>query len=204
MAILLSVGASAQSLQRGNFMIGSTLGLSTASSRVEQGGAETEGLSARLIQVAPSMGYFVLENLAVGIGADFTVDRVSDPELGSTRDNSNLLFGPFGRYYLPLDDNVAFFGLTNFGFGNSTSEKVISGQPEGIRNNIFAFGIGPGLMVYTKGGFSLEAIVKYNHARSRFETTAGGTQVITITRTNQVGISLGVQYYFGGFRAVGS
>jgi hypothetical protein len=201
-AMLGSV-AVAQNLNRGNFMIGATMGLSTANSTVEQGGVESKGLSARLVQIAPSMGYFIFDNVAVGIGADFTIDRVTDVELGGTRDNSNLLFGPFGRYYFPLKDNVAVFGVANFGFGNSTSEKTIAGQLEGIRNNIFAFGMGPGLMVYTRGGFSLEAIIKYNHARSRFETSAAGGKVTTITRTNQVGLSLGVQYYFGGFRGVG-
>lgn len=200
--LLTAMGALSwgQSLDRGNFMVGSTLGFSTASSVVNEAGKETKGLSAQLVQIAPSIGYFVTDNLALGIGADFTIDRVSDPELGGKRDNSNLLFGPFGRYYVPAAENVAFFFVANFGFGNSTSERTVAGLPQGIRNNIFASGVGPGFTVYARSGLAIEAILKYNYARSRFEATTSTGKVTTTTRTNQVGLSIGLQYYFAGFK----
>jgi len=51
---------------------------------------------------------------------------------------------------------------------------------------------------YEKVG--IEAVLKYNYARSNFDTTIGGINTSTKTRTNQFTLALGIQYYFGGFQ----
>ena len=117
-------------------------------------------------------------------------------------DDSDLLFGPFARYYFQAGDNVAFFLVGNFGFGNSRDEQVVGETTQKIETNVFAVGTGPGLTVYSKGGFGIEAILKYNYARSNFDTTIGGVNTSTKTRTNQFSLALGIQYYFGGFQGV--
>lgn len=189
----------AQLMEKGNFMVGSTVGFSTANSKVTTGGQDNEGLSARQINIAPSIGYFVLDNLAAGLGADYTLNTVTEPNKDKT-DDSDLLFGPFARYYFQAGDNVAFFLVGNFGFGNSRDEQVVGETTQKIETNVFAVGTGPGLTVYSKGGFGIEAILKYNYARSNFDTTIGGVNTSTKTRTNQFTLALGIQYYFGGFR----
>ncbi|MBK7940251.1 MAG: hypothetical protein IPJ82_25615 [Lewinellaceae bacterium] len=74
------------------------------------------------------------------------------------KEDSDLLFGPFMRYYLPANENVAFFAVANFGFGNSKDEQTVGENTESISTNIFAIGAGPGITVYSKGGFGIEAI----------------------------------------------
>jgi hypothetical protein len=191
----------AQIMNKGNFMVGSTVGFSTANSKVTYSGQVDEGLAARQINIAPSIGYFVIDNLAAGLGADYTLNSVTEPNKDKTED-SDLLFGPFARYYIPMGDNVAFFIVGNFGFGNSKDEQVVADIKQKIETNVFAVGTGPGLTVFSKGGFGIEAIVKYNYARSNFDTTIGGVNTSTKTQTNQFSLSLGMQYYFGGFRRV--
>lgn len=191
----------AQIMDKGNFMIGSTVGFSTAHSKVTYGGQVDEGLSAQQINIAPSIGYFVLDNLAAGLGADYTLNSVTEPNKDKT-DDSDLLFGPFARYYIQMGDNVAFFVVGNFGFGNSKDQQLVGDVKQKIETNVFAVGTGPGLTVYSKGGFGIEAIVKYNYARSNFDTTIGGVNTTTKTRTNQFSLSLGMQYYFGGFQGI--
>lgn len=199
MLMLAQWTAFGQLMEQGNFMVGSTVGFSTADSKVTSSGVENEGLTARQFNVAPIIGYFVIDNLAAGLGADFTQTRVTEPNNDQT-DDSDLLFGPFARYYFQAGDNVAFFLVGNFGFGNSKDEQLIGETKNKISTNVLAFGTGPGLTVYSKGGFALETIFKYNYARSTFDTTIGGVNTTTKTRTNQFSLSLGLQYYFGGFR----
>jgi adenosyl cobinamide kinase/adenosyl cobinamide phosphate guanylyltransferase len=55
--------------------------------------------------------------------------------------------------------------------------------------------------VIASNAIGLEAVVKYNFARSEFDTQIGGINANTTTRTNQVSISLGLQFYFAGLRA---
>jgi len=200
-AVLMQVVASAQILDKGNFMIGTTIGFSTANSKVSAGGNEEKGLSPRQINIAPSIGYFVLDNFALGIGADYTINRVVLPN-DDKKEDSDLLFGPFARYYFLLGDNAALFAVANFGFGNSKDEQTVGETTESISTNIFAVGVGPGITVYSKGGFGIEAIFKYNYANSKFDTKTGGVTTSTTTKTNQFALSMGLQYYFGGLRRV--
>lgn len=190
---------SAQMLEQGNFIIGSLVGFSTANSKVSTGGVETNGLSAYQFSVTPDVGYFFADNLAAGLGIDFTRSRIQQPDLDET-DDSDLLFGPFLRYYLPMQDYTAFFLTANFGFGNSTDVQWIGASRQSVRTNIFAAGVGPGFTVYSPGGLGLEAIFKYNYARSKFDTEISGVAASSTTRTNQFALSLGLQYYFGGVR----
>ncbi len=202
LAMLVQGSLVAQILDQGNFIIGSSIGFSTANSKVTTNGSANEGLVARQINIAPSFGYFMMDNFAAGLGADFTLNSVTQPNEDKTED-SDLLFGPFARYYFPIDDNVAFFLVGNFGFGNAKDEQVVGEDKQKIQTNVFALGVGPGLTVYSKGGFGIEAIFKYNFAKSNFDTTIGGVSATTNTRTNQFSLSLGVQYYFGGFQKIG-
>lgn len=201
LAFLSSAVVSAQILDKGNFMVGATVGFSTASSKVTSGDTDDEGLSPKQFNIAPSIGYFVIDNLALGIGADYTLNTVVLPNKDKKED-SDLLFGPFMRYYLPTNENVAFFAVANFGFGNSKDEQTVGENTESISTNIFAIGAGPGITVYSKGGFGIEAIFKYNYARSKFDTDTGGVTTSTTTITNQFSLSMGLQYYFGGLRRV--
>lgn len=199
----LAVGAlNAQPLGQGNFMLGSTLGFSTAKSDVTSASGDKQQLTAHQLSVAPSVGYFLLPKLALGVGAEYTRSRVDQPDRQKTED-SDLLFGPFVRAYFPTSESVAFFAVANFGFGNSTDLQTIGATEQRVRNNIIAVGAGPGITVFSPGGFALEAIVKYNYARSKFNTSIGGVSASHSTHTNQVALSLGLQYYFGGLRAVG-
>ena len=198
-AAMLHMGAYAQILDRGNFMVGATVGFGTANSKVTIGDIEGEGLSASQFNMAPAIGYFVLDNFALGLGADYTLNSVTEPGQDKTTD-SDLLFGPFARYYFPVGDNVALFFVTNFGFGNSTDEQLIGENKQSVETNVFAIGAGPGLTVYSKGGFAIETVFNYNYANSNFDSQNAGITTTTKTRTNQFALALGLQYYFGGFR----
>ena len=197
--LLIHLSVFAQLMDQGNFMVGSTVGFSTANSKVTSGGTENDGLSARQFNIAPVIGYFVIDNLAAGLGADYTQNAVTEPNSDKTED-SDLLFGPFLRYYFQAGDNVAFFLVGNFGFGNSKDNQTIGEIKQKIETNVLAFGTGPGLTVYSKGGFAIETIIKYNYAKSTFDTTIGGVNTTSKSRTNQFSLSLGLQYYFGGFK----
>jgi len=198
--ITLSTGY-AQVTQAGNFMIGSTLGLSSAQSRITQintAGEESEETpSSTQFSIAPSIGYFILDELAVGIGMDYTFSKVDNTSEDFTRD-SDLLFGPFARYFFLTTDDSALFLEANFGFGNARDDKEIGGQTQKINTNIFALGFGPGFTVVSSGAVGIEALVKYNFAKSDFDTEIAGIKQQTISRTNQFDFSVGFRYYFGG------
>jgi hypothetical protein len=207
--LLVWVGAltlTGQMLDRGNFMIGLTIGFSTADSKVSYQSSnideEGEGPSAIQFSVAPKVGYFLADNFVLGIGMDYTFSSVKNPNEDRT-DDSDLLFGPYGRYYLPLGEDMAFFLEANFGFGNSSDEQVIGEHTQRLNTNIFAVGLGPGFTIFSNQDLGIEALFKYNFARSKFDTKLNGVNTTTTTKTNAFDVGIGLSFYFGGVRRAG-
>ncbi|HMQ50332.1 MAG TPA: hypothetical protein PKA00_23095 [Saprospiraceae bacterium] len=205
--LAISLSLPAQVLDQGNFMMGSTIGFSVAESKVilhaSSNNEEGEGPSSTQFNISPSVGYFILDHFALGIGMDYTYNAIREPNQDKN-DGSNLLFGPFVRYYFPVDEDIAFFAVTNFGFGNSSDNQLVGTSQQSIQSNIFAVGIGPGFSIFSNSAIGLEALFKYNYARSVFDTEIAGVKTTTTTRGSQFDLSLGVQFYFGGIQKVGA
>ncbi len=75
----------AQVLERGNFIVGGTLGFSGSDSDVEQtvsGDATVQRAVATQLNVAPSIGYFLTDNFALGFGLDYTLNTIDQDEDG--------------------------------------------------------------------------------------------------------------------------
>lgn len=193
-------GASqAQFTERGRFMLGSAVGFATNSSKISRSDQNviSEPQNTQW-NVAPSIGYFLFDQFVLGIGMDYTSSSEKNEGEETTRDN-DLLFGPFARYYVPFGDK-AFFLQANFGFGNSTDNLILGGVKQNINTNILAYGAGPGFTIFSNDALGIEALVKYNYARSKFNVDVAGVQTSTTTKTNQIALSLGMQVYFAGLR----
>ena len=90
-AFLLSAGTLlGQFTAQGNFMMGSTLGFSAANSTITQdygtGDVAKENPTYTQFSIAPSVGYFLIDNLALGIGLDYTFNQVKNPNQATNKD----------------------------------------------------------------------------------------------------------------------
>ncbi|MEZ4942064.1 MAG: outer membrane beta-barrel protein [Saprospiraceae bacterium] len=199
-AMLFALQIQAQNFtERGNFLIGTALGFSSNTSTISQTSGKGEGPESFQWNIAPHVGYFLFENFAIGVGLDYTFSREKQPN-EDKNDDTDLLFGPFGRYYVPFGGDKAVFLEGNFGFGTSSDDLIIDGQPQSISTDIIAFGAGPGFTIFSNDAIGIETLFKYNYARSRFNTTQNGVVTETTTKTNQFAVSLGIQVYFAGLR----
>jgi len=201
-----------QPTQRGNFVIGSRIGFSTAKSSVDvqstTGSIKGDGGSSSQFNLSPGIGYFFAKNFVVGISMDWLkthsstgVDLNGGTLAPQKSENNNVLFGPFIRYFFPTGEDKAFFLGTTVGFGNSKNQFISNNSTRTINNSLLTIGVGPGFTIYSKNGLSLEALVKYNFARSNSEINVQDLNRISKTWTNAVDFSVGIQYYFGGFKA---
>lgn len=201
-SVMLAALAQAQFTDRGRFMLGSAVGFGTNSSKISYSGQvptdSEEDPQNTQWNVSPYIGYFLANNFTLGIGLDYTSSSETRQGEAKTKD-SDLLFGPFARFYMPFDDK-AFFLQGNFGFGNSSDNLTIGGANQNINTNILAVGVGPGFTIFSNDAIGLEALVKYNYARSKFDIDIAGVKTTTTTKTNQIALSLGIQFYFAGLR----
>lgn len=201
---------------RGNFMIGTGIGFSTSDSKVsvtsQNGNFSGDGGSSSQLNFSPSIGYFFANNFAFGVGMELIASRTSSqtditdpnsPEQSSQ--NSNVLFGPFARLYLSVSDDKAFFLSSTLGFGSSRDQYTGStGNEQNINNTIVTVGVGPGFTVFTKSGLALESTVRYNYARSKSDINIDTVTRESVTRTHAFDFSVGLRYYFSGFRRIDS
>ncbi|MCB9316598.1 MAG: outer membrane beta-barrel protein [Lewinellaceae bacterium] len=185
--------------ERGNFLVGTAIGFSSNTSTISQSTGKGDGPESFQWNIAPHVGYFLFENFAIGVGLDYTFSREQQPN-EDKNDDTDLLFGPFGRYYIPFGGDKAVFLEGNFGFGTSSDDLIINGEPQSISTDIIAFGAGPGFTIFSNDAIGIETLFKYNYARSRFNTTQDGVVTETTTKTNQFAVSLGIQVYFAGLR----
>ncbi|MCB0531191.1 MAG: outer membrane beta-barrel protein [Saprospiraceae bacterium] len=185
--------------ERGNFLVGTAIGFSSNTSTISQSTGKGDGPESFQWNIAPHVGYFLFENFAIGVGLDYTFSREQQPN-EDKNDDTDLLFGPFGRYYIPFGGDKAVFLEGNFGFGTSSDDLIINGEPQSISTDIIAFGAGPGFTIFSNDAIGIETLFKYNYARSRFNTTQEGVVTETTTKTNQFAVSLGIQVYFAGLR----
>jgi hypothetical protein len=201
-----------QPTQRGNFVIGTRLGFSSAKSTVDvesaTGSIKGDGGSSYQLNVAPGIGYFIANNFVIGVGMDLIrtnsksgVDLTGGTSTTQESNNNNVLFGPFIRYFIPFGDDKAFFIGSTVGFGNSKNQFTSGSTTQSINTSLLTIGVGPGFTIYSSNGLALEALVKYNFANSNSKIDVQGIQRTSKTWTNAIDFSVGVQYYFGGFRA---
>jgi hypothetical protein len=198
LSVLLVPVAQGQFTDRGRFLLGSAVGFATNSSTTSlSNAAETEPKNTQW-NVSPSIGYFLFDNFTLGIGLDYTSSSETRAGEDKTKD-ADLLFGPFARYYFPFGDKAIFL-QSNFGFGNSSDNLTVGGVKQNINTNILAVGVGPGFTIFSNDGIGIEALVKYNYARSKFDIDLAGVKTTTTTKTNQIALSLGIQVYFSGLK----
>lgn len=133
----ISYSADAQ-ISQGSWMVGGNAGID---------------LDPTFIQVNPVLGYFVMENLAVG--GNITISKLDGADL-------QLGIGPFARYYL----NNGLFGqieftYVDFGDANDTQYGISLGYSYELTENVriepilpldfsdgFNIGVGVGIQAY--------------------------------------------------------
>lgn len=141
--LVAGLATSKAQIQKGNFMVGGEV----ANMRF------TNGLN---ISLTPKVGYFVVDNWAVGAQVGLQVYKTS----GSGDTQTNWTAGAFTRYYLGdnqvdnLLKNGRFFGEASLGFGGN---NVGSGSSS---TNGADLAIGAGYSYFVTKNVSLDALLK--------------------------------------------
>lgn len=126
------------------------------------------------INLSPRIGYFFMDNLAVGAQVGFNSDKPSGGDA-----DTYFGAGPFVRYYFTdMGKNAKLFGHAEFGFGSFKS----GGGPSVNATN---WGIYAGPAFFLNPSIALEATVGYGQNKSKgFDAT--GT----------FGVNFGFQIHF--------
>ncbi|OYQ46341.1 outer membrane beta-barrel protein [Flavobacterium aurantiibacter] len=101
--------------------------------------------------IAPAVGYFVSENIAVGARVGYGTSTITDETTGADIDSNTLTFSGFGRYYTTPAANFSFFVEAAAGYNSIEIADA--------KSNGFNIGIAPGINYFLAKNFSIEATV---------------------------------------------
>lgn len=144
--IAAAISSNAQDgFSKGSKFLSGSFGISSTDNKEEV--TKTSSFS-----VSPSVGYFVSDNLAVGLGLGYGSSKVTID--GDTDSETNTLsFGGFGRYYFSPKSKFTMFGHLGI---NYLSNDYVSDEYK--TTGIDAF-VAPGFNYWVSNKLALEAVI---------------------------------------------
>jgi hypothetical protein len=155
---------------KGTWLVGGTAGFTSS----KYGDAKMSS-----INFSPNAGYFLINNLAVGLDVQVGSETSNSGVSGaSDYKTSSTFFGPNVRYYFTsLGKNAKLFGSGQYAFGSTKdgSDKI----------SATAWGLSAGPAFFLNKNVALEVTVGYSSAKVKDDTNS----------TNSFGIRAGFQIH---------
>ena len=159
----------------------------------------TGDMKSNNFTIAPSAGYFVTPNIAVGARVGYNnmtdSDVISSVKVESKMDTFTV--GAFGRYYWTPAAKFSIFGELNADYANAKNTNTVGGISTDSKANGFDLGIAPGVNYFISKNFAVEAswgVLNYTTAKP---DVAGAISTDSFNiGLNLNDISLGLVYKF--------
>lgn len=187
-------------LEKGKFFIqgSSSIGFSSEKYTYTSGGTSTESSKTTHFSFSPKAGYFVIDNLPVGLAINVSTYKTKAIS-GSNESHSNdLTIGPFARYYFLPQDKLKPMAELYFGVGGSKDKSTSSGYNSESKYGIFEYSIGAGASYFVSDHIAFDFLLSYNSYKYNLksETNSSGVKSTTSTDSSDkytgIGIKLGV------------
>lgn len=122
------------------------------------GSTKTGDFKTNDFEIAPRAGYFVTENIAVGVALGYQSAKLDFD--GEDVKNNTLSVGAFGRYYFTPASKFSLFGQLGVNYNSYDNEfavvdgELVSGE---FKGDGFDVALAPGVNYFITKNFSLEA-----------------------------------------------
>ncbi|MDJ1501687.1 outer membrane beta-barrel protein [Xanthocytophaga agilis] len=153
--------------------------------------------------LTPSVGYFVSDQFAVGLGLGFTTTKnkyINNTNV-VTETTPTVNVSPFVRYYIPTSgDKFHFFAQSRLGFGfgkeKTKTEFANSTNTTESKVNTIDFSISPGFAFFPSSHWATELTLRGFYINS-VNPQGGNNNNTTIgLDVNSLSPSLGISYFF--------
>jgi hypothetical protein len=159
----------------------------------------TQHSSIKSFSIAPSAGYFVADNLAIGV--NFLYSKTTE---NNSFDTSNLTgfntrqtqtsIGPFIQYYHMFTDHFGLVGTLNATYNHYEQAYPDSSMPTTYKGNGFGSTITPSLVFFPIPKFALGASIgglSYTHTKNKAMGNNGTTDMGS---SSEFGAAIGISY----------
>ncbi|MFA8298613.1 MAG: outer membrane beta-barrel protein [Hyphomicrobiales bacterium] len=131
------------------------------------------------LNILPAVGYFFVDNLAIGLGLDFNYKHIKITETVIAEDitykpesRTGFAFAPFAKYYF-LEDKMKPYviGEFNYGWGWSKKESLLLNEviKDDLNDNVIGFGFGAGIAYFVSDCVALDLGFIYKHDKITYK-----------------------------------
>jgi long-subunit fatty acid transport protein len=154
-ALLLTAVTTASWAQfsNGTFLIGGTSNLSIGfdTNKSKSGSSTTTDGKTTSFSLEPAVGYFFMDNLAVGAGLNLSTSTFKADGSGNKSISSSTLFTPFVRYYFDK-----FYAQGAFQVGSEKTEIKISSTTTTFKDGVTGWSLAGGYALMLNESVALE------------------------------------------------
>ncbi len=122
--LILSIFTVKAQTEKNSWLAGGNIGFTSSTQKFS--GVSDYSFKTSEFQINPGFGYFVINNLAVGVNVSFVSTHTSETNMPGTESNTSTTFatGPFLRYYFNVAEKTKIFihGGANWGSYKPGSE----------------------------------------------------------------------------------
>ena len=136
---------------QGTIMVGGSFGADFDTEKTKTGNTTTVTGHTTSIDIAPSAGYFVIDNVAVGAAIDMYASKYKSKDGLSTNSSNSVSFAPFARYYYQK-----FYGQGSFQLGTEKTKYVFDGNTTNTTSNISGWSLAVGYAYLLNQNVALE------------------------------------------------
>jgi hypothetical protein len=196
--ILLTIGAVLpmySQTEKGNRLIGGQFNISADFSKYGSGNNLQNGYTMRF-DLNPRFGYFIANNLALGIEVGFGISAYRSSLSSSNSINLSGNYGGFTRYYINISKKYKFF--LNGG-GNYSRQWSTNDYDWSVDNDVSAkLELTPGLVYFITPKFGIEGTLgslayEYRGIKLKGDPEAFKNYNVKLNLSNYY---LGLNYYF--------
>ncbi len=193
-------------ISSGSLVVGGAFSLSLSKDKTEEGSNTEDGPSRTNFSLIPDVEYFLADNLSVGIGIGYTLNKSKTENSISETISKNGMFtiSPYLKKYFSLGDRAYFYGQAqaSLGFGKTTIETKSGSTTVTTERNssMFSIGVIPGFRYDISDKVGLEAGIGFlGFTQDVDKSKNGNTNRRDITNTFSFrfvpnSLSLGIRY----------
>ena len=185
-AVAFSAATYAQT-EKGNWMVGSDLGFSYQSSEetvsTKRGSITVDNeTTINTFKFIPNLNYFVINNLAVGLGLEYQSVKVK----GASDATNALIIAPNATYFFPIGGNLAPFVGAKVGHA-----WVSEGSNDSQKYRGLAVGAKGGMAYFVNQGAALTGYLSYDHQKLKNKENSNNS-----VTNGTFGVGIGVALFF--------
>lgn len=182
--IIVGMSTTLSSIGTGPEMFG--VGFSINKTKV--GSEEADPIKNIGINIVPQVGYFIIDNLAVGIDANYSYSSMEIKNLEESQTKNFGGIGCFGRYYT-FNSKIHPFIEIDTGLGKASIKHKTPDISSNDKSFFYNIGIGAGVAIPIGGKVTFNLIAGYDYIKELPEKKFIGQKVESVIHS--VGFDIG-------------